>query len=656
MKLHINAVPVVIALFFLGLVIGARENAVLVTPIDLQIDRDISKARSTKPASVLTAVGSIGDGQGSLDSLLSFPGCEGDGCGALQQYRTNGYRKIYVTTLSNADEPGSTRRAFRTVQEDSSKVNKQLDFIIPKVAGYVNGMIGSFDFNLRGLYFMGQIAPGPFVLGRNRFQIDHSEDVVIRSVGFRGQQGSINGNFVGYGSGVHRLVYDHISVAMGGERMFFASVDTVRQSITGEPACSKYLSFTHSAFTFKGNLANEGSGLDEAFDFGDSATLFATGAWPRQQQCNNYITFAHNLIGSGQGHSNTWRHPNTSGFFHLIHQNYQYNRGQSGMGAHHYFHTDYVYNYWKWGPNTSGSPSSREYYPINASTDVPSELSFCEDDVYSLGCDMADRRIYIQKNHSSRNGADWSDTADTHDQVWRGGVDERMIAKYRYDSVSAPIQYKSLTPLHPDFFPIDTLPMSEATFDGLLDDVGSQLKVDNEGKFISVPDSVDREAFRTVRAGTNTNMPGTVHRDSFRILFFPPFADDAFTPYADADNDDLPDAFELLCTGGVSTTSLDWDADISGDGYINLEEYANGTNFGDRVLTWTDKSEGELGFRVYRNSQFLGGLPSDLIGTVGPNVTTFTDPTSWIGAAYWIRAYDASGTSTPSNTAISKCR
>jgi len=121
---------------------------------------------------------------------------------------------------------------------------------------------------------------------------------------------------------------------------------------------------------------------------------------------------------------------------------------------------------------------------------------------------------------------------------------------------------------------------------------------------------------------------------------------------ADADDDGLPDAYELLCSG--STTAMVFDADESGDGYLNMEEYVNGTAGSGRDVTWRDNSNDEDGFHVERDKGAGAGWIR--IQTVGENVTEYFDAGAEIGDQYRAIAYNSFGESAPSNLDAAKCR
>ena len=67
------------------------------------------------------------------------------------------------------------------------------------------------------------------------------------------------------------------------------------------------------------------------------------------------------------------------------------------------------------------------------------------------------------------------------------------------------------------------------------------------------------------------------------------------------------------------------------------------------LLTWTDNSSIETGFRVYRAATSTGTFAA--IGTVAANVKTFTDPAAMAGNCYKVTAFNSVGESGFSNTA-----
>ena len=120
---------------------------------------------------------------------------------------------------------------------------------------------------------------------------------------------------------------------------------------------------------------------------------------------------------------------------------------------------------------------------------------------------------------------------------------------------------------------------------------------------------------------------------------------------ADADGDALPDAYELLCTG-FSTTAMVFDADESGDGYANMEEYINGTATSGRDVTWQDNSSDEDGFIIERDK----GAGFVRLDSLPPNTTFYFDVDAEVGDDYRAIAFNAFGESVPSNLDQAKCR
>ena len=125
---------------------------------------------------------------------------------------------------------------------------------------------------------------------------------------------------------------------------------------------------------------------------------------------------------------------------------------------------------------------------------------------------------------------------------------------------------------------------------------------------------------------------------------------DPGTACPDSDADGLPDAFETLCVGDA--TSMTPGGDLSGDGYLNIEEYANGTNGSGRDLDWNDNSADEDGFHIERDK----GSGWVRFASVGANVESYFDIDARVGDDYRVVAYNAFGESAPSNIDSAECR
>lgn len=65
------------------------------------------------------------------------------------------------------------------------------------------------------------------------------------------------------------------------------------------------------------------------------------------------------------------------------------------------------------------------------------------------------------------------------------------------------------------------------------------------------------------------------------------------------------------------------------------------------LLSWTDNSDNEDGFTVYRSLVGAGFIE---LGRSGPGMATFSDASAVGGACYKVSAYNLAGESGPSNT------
>lgn len=68
-------------------------------------------------------------------------------------------------------------------------------------------------------------------------------------------------------------------------------------------------------------------------------------------------------------------------------------------------------------------------------------------------------------------------------------------------------------------------------------------------------------------------------------------------------------------------------------------------------LSWQDNSNNEDGFRIHTadNPEFT--INASVLGTVGPNVTVFSDPNTYAGKCYKVLAFNTVGVSPFTNAA-----
>lgn len=590
----------------------------------------------------------IAESQSLSSNLPAFPECVGPGCSALNTYRNNGIRKKYVTSLGNTGA-GTLSDKLDEVIADYSDPNKPLDIILFKVAGDIEWSGGTRE-NVAGVYIAGQSAPGNVVIGQwAAFKFGHSNDIVIRGLGFTGARGAVAQDIIAFYS-TKRAVFDRNTVSHFPHRGIRVYSDSIGYSdpVAREAECSRYWSFSRNVFGLKSRYRNTDSGLDPAFTVSDPPTYTMSSGLPRGTHCTTDGGWFFNLMGGPNAQqASSYRLPAASGEDIWVHQNYILEWGGThGISMNNKYEVDITWNFFDATWNTDPITSSGYWY-IGVDS-----LGACTDDELP-GVPCLTKSAYVSHNHSSRNS--WGDVNYTQDQIWRG-VSTRFVATYTQDSTSAPLDHRRTDPLayNYDHGHFDTLAMEIATFDSIRDDAGGGFRIDAKGKPYQLRDEITERIRSSVASGTRDIRPGDLHRDSFRLVYFPDFTANNHAAYTDTDADDLPDEFELACSG--STTALAWDGDISGDGYSNLEEYLNGTNYGERLLQWEDNSSGETGFEIWRSLESDPTGPKSLYATVGPDVETYTDPSSFPGAEYQVRAISESGSSDFSNEAVATCR
>jgi hypothetical protein len=96
-------------------------------------------------------------------------------------------------------------------------------------------------------------------------------------------------------------------------------------------------------------------------------------------------------------------------------------------------------------------------------------------------------------------------------------------------------------------------------------------------------DAVDERVVNMVRTGTVSYEEGQgIITDVNQVGGYPEYQGE---PYADADNDGMPDDWESRY-GLDPNDSADAAADLNGDGYTNIEEFLNGLDPTEKGRTW----------------------------------------------------------------------
>jgi hypothetical protein len=307
------------------------------------------------------------------------------------------------------------------------------------------------------------------------------------------------------------------------------------------------------------------------------------------------------------------------------------------------------------------------------------------------------RQVYVAREWylSTVGNADTLLPSDTRD-YWRTTVDGDSIigcfdasspgyinAKPRAqsqecptstDGEAVPLGWRSSTFIQHNpawTYPPDTLALDSTLVEAILAEVGNSQRVDCTGAWQSRRDGFDSSRVAWIRnnwlnlggmqglTGAQANgirnasgdgfiVPGNpagLGGDSISISEYAPTVGAACT---DSDADGIPDEFEDLCVG--STTGMSNDGDLSGDGYLNIEEWLNGTN-AIRTIAWNDNSTNEDGFEIQRDI----GAGWVVLDSVAINVTSYTDSSSWVGYRYRVRAYSGAGQSAFTNIVTSTC-
>lgn len=104
----------------------------------------------------------------------------------------------------------------------------------------------------------------------------------------------------------------------------------------------------------------------------------------------------------------------------------------------------------------------------------------------------------------------------------------------------------------------------------VLPDVGASRRLDETGAWVPSRDAVDLRLLSEYREAK-----GRIPKDETAVGGYPSI--ESAAPYADADHDGMPDAWERK-HGFAPDSPDDGPADADGDGYTNVEEFLNGTD------------------------------------------------------------------------------
>ena len=578
---------------------------------------------------VPTAPSNVGVLASVLQSPIpAFPGAVGYGAEALDACRALPLVVHRLTSL-DGDVDGTVPGSFFYIAKNFSDTN--FDVVVFTTGGTINmNGGGPPDIGKHCVYFAGQTAPGggiqavtdttlPFGLFHHGWAIGVTrvneqqhigvDDWVMRYMRVRSNStdstGLQGGNFVNAGG--DRQVYDHMSFGCGDDKEMTFDI------ISGVTAIIENVTVSHSILYACINQP----GASTPINFTGPSTL--TGL-ENPDSVNNNLTIYHTYMGVGN-----WRLPRVThtrnvqlvGNIAFGHTSPNYARFATHMPGGSRMRLESIGNRTKPGTLNSNNYGTVEFQNLNNAFPI----------------------IYSYRNV---NGLLCGGDPSCDQTRWRLS---KQLSGLVPDS-----SFRSSSPLETrPTFDVDlatTAAIDNPTWPSLFDDLGADASVDCSGLWLPNRDAVDVAFLKEFSDSL------AIHGEW--LADYGPFGRaiqlDPGSACADADADGLPDAFETLCVGDA--TSMTPGGDLGGDGYLNIEEYANGTNSTGRDLDWNDNSSDEDGFHIERDK----GSGWVRFASVGANVESYFDIDARVGDDYRVVAYNAFGESAPSNIDSAECR
>ena len=457
-------------------------------------------------------------------SVPSFPGAEGFGAMALSPCRKLPLQVLTVTQTGN-NGAGSFRAALAAVKPN------QYTIIKFDVAGYI-GVTGMLEGrNLRCLYVAGQTAPGDGVtIGAPtpafqgiRLRGNGSGHQVWRHLRFR------SGRIPLGALEIRQAVFDHLSMAWASDKAMIISPTL--------PDSTVDITVSRSIFAESAAL---------------HPTAFQLTGQNRDRPGNARVALLRNFFTG-----NSYRNPVLAARHSLMLNNLIYNwnvAATKGPGKDAVGEADIVNNYYKAGPMTGREflhgivvECTRQRSPNPAHPDIS---------------------LHVRGNIDPHN----SDPRANHQQQTTGP--NRVTACYYRTGGSGgepvPASYDAWrsTRLPPAQVQPVELQATQVP-DDVLDDVGSNAGITCTGQWVRRPDAVDQRLIAEYRSRKGVARPprGAADRGGF------PASAAAQQGCPDSDSDGLPDAWEARYRTAANPAE-----DTDGDGYLNIEEFLNGSD------------------------------------------------------------------------------
>lgn len=499
------------------------------------------------------------------DTLAAFPSAKGYGATALDMCRDSVLAHTWVGKLWHVANTNATGAGSLSASLDSAALyNSAYNIIVFDKGGLI-----SFTSDIPSgksmhcLYVAGQTAPGGGITftGRRIWGQGSTHDVVWRYVRYYAKA---NFSFI-FDHG-NNTVLDHISAAWtgvnGGGPIIHISGDTTS---TGTGAITKNTTLS-SSLIFQPNVG--------------VSTVAMCGGEPKSQPPDSHCTMYRNVL-IGPGH----RVPMCSADTVQIVENIGYNQHTRGAETNNQSICDFIGNYWKPGPATEID------WRRNA---IVADANCATGGTRGLGDEVCTKSIYLADNRTEQNGYDASLPDDS---AWAGSkkyiVCEDSGNTFNIcpsDGADAPVDWRRLLPLPSATYAPTYAALSDSLLSLVLDSAGVSKLLNCDGTWRVARNTLDSLQIINFDSTTGPNKPVSI--DTLNVP-----VPSSGSKCADIDNDGLPNAWEKLYTGSsIDSTSLKAWNDNDGDGYLNIEEYLNGTN----PLQFTDPNGSDVPPNIIR--------------------------------------------------------
>lgn len=470
--------------------------------------------------------------------IPAFPGAEG---GGMYSHGGRGGRVIVVTNLNDSG-PGSFRDA---VEQGGARI------VIFNVAGIIQL---KNKINIRAPYITiaGNTAPGDGVcIAGDTVEID-THDVVIRHMRFRrGQTDVTDRNDSIGGNPIGNIMIDHVSASWGLDENM-----SMYRHMYSPPDGSKDLKLATVNITIQNSI------FSECLNMYNHAFGSTIGGYNS--------TFHHNLWASNSGRNPSVGMNGDFGFFNNVIFNWVH---RTTDGGDHLSYFNIINNYWKPGPATPNRDIRHRILKPESRRGKEAQKEFGK--AYVAG--------NIVEGNERVSNDNWDGGVQIEaDELGPGQKLEEVLKQVRVDN---PFPHAHVT-----------ITDAQQAYKDVLARAGATLPK---------RDAVDERVVKMVSTGTVTATPSGDLTERLTAIKFSPeriadltelaskgiivdpaqvggYPEYKGQPYADADDDGLPDEWEKA-NGLNAFDGTDNASDLDGDGYTNVEEFINGTKPQEKV-------------------------------------------------------------------------